>query len=141
MRQLTLLLIGLVLSCSTQAQNRMGGGDMLVQMDSDADGSITKQEFLAGREQMFTKRDRNADGYLDSEDMGQRAARGGERMKQVRDRLDTDGDGKISKNEFVSADTPLFTSADKDSNGTLNPDEIAAAKHAIQSRANERRNR
>jgi Ca2+-binding EF-hand superfamily protein len=113
---------------------------MLERMDANRDGSITKEEFAAARSEMFGQRDRNGDGYLDSEDAGTRMTRrGGERMAEARERLDTDGDGRISKDEFVSADSPLFDTADKDSNGVLDAQEIADAKAAMQARKRERR--
>ena len=138
MNKLPFLLTMLMLACSAQAQSH-ASGDRLAQMDSNSDGSITKEEFLADRERIFSKRDRNADGYLDGEDHGKRAARrGGERMNEMRDRLDENGDGKISKDEFVNPEAPLFTRADKDSNGTLDTEEISAAKQQMQSRAQRR---
>jgi Ca2+-binding EF-hand superfamily protein len=117
-----------------------GGGEMLDRMDADSDGSVTRDEFMAAREQMFSKRDRNSDGYLDSADFGERAQRrAGERIAKMREETDTDGDGKISKDEFVGAQTPLFDGADKDSNNVLDATELANAKEAMHSRMKERR--
>lgn len=122
------------------AQGLMRQGQAMERMDANKDGSVTKEEFTAARAAMFAKLDRNADGYLDKKDTGKRARRrGGDRMEQAREHLDTDGDGRISKDEFVSADSPMFAAIDKDSNGVLDPQELADAKAKMQERVKERR--
>lgn len=122
------------------AQSPSRGADKLAQMDTNADGSITREEFMSAREQMFDKRDRNSDGVLDSNDFGKRAARrGGQRMEEMLERLDTDKDGRVTREEFVSAEAPLFTRADQDSNGILDAAEIEKAKNTMQSMAHKRR--
>ena len=137
--------IALLVACSLSAsvclaQGVAGRADRFAQMDADADGSITRAEFIASRGAMFDKRDRNSDGYLDKADMGQRAARrGGERIDQMLEHLDVDKDGRVSRDEFVSADTPLFTRADQDSNGILDAAEIEKAKTPMQSKVRDRR--
>lgn len=59
-------------------------GQMMQQMDTDGDGSVSKAEFLAGAEARFTKMDKNGDGVLTKDDMptrpeGGRRAGGGRR--------------------------------------------------------------
>ena len=70
------------------AGGRMGGrgghnpGQMLQQMDTDGDGSVSKAEFVAGAEARFTKMDKNGDGVLTKDDMPARpegGRRGGRR--------------------------------------------------------------
>lgn len=137
--------VALLIACSLPAgmclaQGVTGRADRFAQMDTDADGSITRAEFIASRGVMFDKRDRNSDGYLDKADMGKRAARrGGERIEQMLEHLDADKDGKVSRDEFVSAETPLFTRADQDANGILDAAEIEKAKAAMQSKMRDRR--
>ncbi len=134
------LLVACSLSASVCLAQGAGRADRFAQMDADADGSITRAEFIASRGAMFEKRDRNSDGYLDKADMGKRAAqRGGERIDQMLEHLDVDKDGRVSRDEFVSADTPLFTRADQDSNGILDAAEIEKAKTAMQSKMRDRR--
>ena len=140
MNKPTALLTALLLSSAALAQNHPRAGQMLDRMDANNDGSVTQEEFTAARAEMFSKRDRNTDGYLDGEDAGKRMKhRGGEHMAEARDRLDKDGDGRISKDEFVNADSPLFATADKDSNGVLDAHELANAKTAMQERMKEHR--
>ncbi len=42
--------------------------------------------------------------------------------------IDTDGDGTISKKEFLAASKKRFEQADKDHEGTLTLDEFSAAQ-------------
>jgi len=140
------LLTSILLLCGSvvSAQGRLGSGDMLDRMDADNDGSVTREEFVSARGEMFTKRDQNADGYLDSADFGKRAARkarAGKKMAHMKDRLDTDNDGKISRDEFMNAGTPLFDQADDDGNDVLDPAELESAKASAKARAQEMRSR
>lgn len=141
MHKSTLLLtVLLAASPLAFAQGHPRGGQLMDRMDANKDGTITKEEFSAARAEMFAKRDRNADGYLDANDVGKRARRrGGERMAEARERLDTDNDGRISKDEFVNADSPIFAAADKDANGVLDAQELADAKAKMQELMKERR--
>lgn len=140
MRRSALLIACSLFASSALAQGAAGRADRFAQMDSNADGSVTREEFIASRAVMFEKRDRNSDGYLDSADIGERAARRrGERIEQMLEHLDLDKDGKVSRDEFVNADTPLFTRADEDSNGILDAAEIEKAKAAMQSKMRDRR--
>lgn len=58
---------------------RMGGqhqpGQMLQQMDTDGNGSVSKQEFMAAAEARFAKMDKNGDGVLSKDDMPEGGAR------------------------------------------------------------------
>ena len=38
-------------------------------MDSDGDGSVSKEEFMAHAEKKFSKKDKNGDGVLSAEEM------------------------------------------------------------------------
>jgi Ca2+-binding EF-hand superfamily protein len=129
----------LVLPVTALSQGLGRGTDFLEKMDGDGDGRVTRDEFIAGRAELFAKRDRNSDGYLDRADLGKRAARRmGNRKSDARDRLDTNGDGKISKDEFVSGDTPMFGMADKNDDGVLDSKELEAAKAAMRERMKQR---
>jgi hypothetical protein len=137
--------IALLIACSLSAslclaQGTAGRADRFAELDTDADGSITRAEFIASRGVMFEKRDRNSDGFLDKADVGKRAARrGSERIDQMLEHWDVDKDGKVSRDEFVNADTPLFTKVDQDSNGILDAAEIEKAKAGMQSNMRDRR--
>jgi len=102
--------------------------------DTNGDGVITREEFHAARERAFSKLDRNGDGYIDKDDLSGRLAgrqKAQERLAQLVTQLDKDGDGRVSKAEFVDGPTPLFDRADTDHNGELSRDEVAAMKKKL----------
>ena len=119
----------LLSGCVVLAQGREGPA--LEQADADHDGKVTKQEYVDARAAQFSRMDRNGDGFIDEADSraggnerGQRAA------KALRGRIDSNGDGKISKEEFVNAPTMLFDKFDANKDGVLDATELEAARNA-----------
>jgi hypothetical protein len=119
----------LLSNCVVLAQGREGPA--LEQADADHDGKVTKQEYVDARAAQFSRMDRNGDGFIDEADSraggnerGQRAA------KALRGRIDSNGDGKISKEEFVNAPTMLFDKFDANKDGVLDATELEAARNA-----------
>jgi Ca2+-binding EF-hand superfamily protein len=105
--------------------------------DTNGDGIITREEFLSARERAFARLDRNGDGYIDKSDMSGRLAgrqKAQERLAEMVAQFDKDGDGRLSKAEFVNGPTPLFDLADSDHNGELSKEEVAAAKQRMTER-------
>jgi Ca2+-binding EF-hand superfamily protein len=145
LRTLTAAALLSLLSASSIAQGmRHGGEGMFERADANNDGSVSKEEFIAARGQQFSKLDRNSDGYLDSSDVPERLA---ERRKQNGGgethgrQFDTDGDGKVSKDEFINGRTLIFDRADTDKNNVLDAKELTAAKETAKAAAEERRAR
>ena len=145
LRMLTAAALLSLLSVPSMAQmTRRGGEGMFERADANNDGSVTKEEFVAARGQQFARFDRNSDGYLDSNDVPKRLA---ERRKQNGGgemhggQFDGDGDGKVSKDEFINGPTLIFDRADTDKNNVLDAKELAAAKEAAKAAAEERRAR
>jgi Ca2+-binding EF-hand superfamily protein len=129
----TLLLLS---SCVALAQGRDGA--MLESADADHDGKVTRQEFTDARAAQFARLDRNGDGVVDDADSGERA-KGNQRAAAIRARLDTNSDGKISKEEFVNSPSLLFNQFDANHDEVLDAKELEAARSAAKDRLSERR--
>jgi Ca2+-binding EF-hand superfamily protein len=123
---------------------QMRGEGVFERSDANKDGTVTREEFIAARADHFAKLDRNSDGYIDSGDVPKRlAARrqqqgGGDFMVG---QFDADGDGKVSKEEFVNGPTLAFDRADTNKDNVLDAKELAAAKEAAKAKGEEWRNR
>jgi len=126
-------------SCVALAQSRDGAA--IEQADANKDGKVTRQEYVDARAAQFARMDRNGDGVVDESDSRERADQSavGKRVAAaIRGRIDTNSDGKISKDEFVNAPTMLFDRFDADKNGELDAKELEAARAAAE-RLRERR--
>lgn len=121
-------------------------GRGLMAMDENKDGKVSKAEFT-GPEPLFTRLDANKDGFIAKDEI----PGAGEKRKidpkpepakaaprgQFLMRLDKDGDGKISKSEFVGREQ-VFNRLDKNSDGFISKDELpdpAALKNALKKKA------
>lgn len=84
---------------------------------------ITRDEFLAHRAGQFARLDRNDDGVLDAADRP--ARRSGYRLfDRIAAAMDTNGDGRTTRQEFTTAPTPIFDRADQDGNDVVDPYEL-----------------
>jgi Ca2+-binding EF-hand superfamily protein len=119
----------LLSNCVVLAQGREGPA--LEQADADHDGKVTKQEYVDARAAQFSRMDRNGDGFIDDADAREGGNERGQRAaKALRGRIDSNGDGKISKEEFVNAPTMLFDKFDANKDGVLDATELEAARNA-----------
>jgi Ca2+-binding EF-hand superfamily protein len=131
-------IVSLLFASASFSQGRGGPGSILDRADTNGDGVITQEEFLASRAQQFGSRDRNDDGFIDSSDLGERAAerpRMNEAMNAMITQFDEDKDGKVSKDEFVKGGVKVFERADTDKSSSVDAKEIDAAKAALKERA------
>jgi Ca2+-binding EF-hand superfamily protein len=125
----------LIATASTHAQSRPNPAAMLESADTNKDGYVSRDEFLAARAGNFDKLDRNHDGFIDQQDVPERLRKRkqtNDRITQLRAEFDTDGDGRISRSEYAKGPTTLFDRADTDHDGKLSTQEIAAVKSALQ---------
>jgi len=111
---------------------------MLERADLDGDGRITRAEYTEARSRSFEQFDRNKDGYLDKADAsGRRFGRNrggggaGERLQQAMDFIDTDGDGRISRDEFVGGRAIMFDRADANGDNVIDEGEMRAFRDTI----------
>lgn len=140
----TFVSAALLILLSTPAMAQMRGEGIFERADANDDGSVTRDEFIAARADLFTKLDRNSDGYIDSNDVPKRLA--ARRQQQGgRDfmvgQFDADGDGKVSKEEFVNGPTLAFDRADTNKDNVLDAKELAAAKEVVKEKGEEWRSR
>jgi Ca2+-binding EF-hand superfamily protein len=137
--KVTLATVLVFASCVALAQSRDSGA--IEHADANKDGKVTRQEYIDARAAQFARMDRNGDDVVDDADSRERADQSavGKRVAAaMRARIDTNSDGKISKDEFVNAPTMLFDRFDADKNSELDAKELEAARGAAE-RLRERR--
>ena len=103
-------------------------------IDTDGDGMVSKAEWLAYQEKIFAALDKNGTGVVDekeflspSSDMATFATGGyarGLQTKAMMHKIDTDGDGTVSHDEFIAYQTKLFEMMDTNHTGSLGPQEF-----------------
>lgn len=138
-----------------------GGGMMMLQAaDANGDNNITLVEVEALQAEMFDWMDRNGDGYLSVEDRspieqrlaalrdetadgamreGRGRGRGRGRHGARHERRDADGDGRISREEFMGGEHYMFERLDADSDDVITPDELDSAVETHRERRESRR--
>ncbi|MGO7159467.1 EF-hand domain-containing protein [Rhizobium johnstonii] len=147
---------------SASGENEDGGEGMdVAQLDSDGDGYVSKAEFVAARPSdatedqagtLFDSFDSESTGSLSVDALAeamsaQQSQRpGGDDLASLLSDLDTDGDGSISKDEFVAGRPfdvtedqagTLFDSFDSEGLGSLSVDALTEAMSAEQSQRSE----
>jgi hypothetical protein len=105
-------------------------------IDTDGDGTVSKAEWLAYQEKVFAALDKNKTGEIDekeflapSSDMATFATGGyarGLQTKAMMHKIDTDGDGKVSHDEFIAYQSKVFDMMDTGKSGSLGPREFLA---------------
>ena len=97
-----LLAVGLAAGAASRAQ--AAGG--YAAMDANKDGFVSREEVLAAGDDAARKERATA------------------RRERWIERLDTDHDGRVSREEYRAWRTGLFDRLDKDKDGRLSPDEL-----------------
>jgi len=138
----TVLLIGTVGATDGLGQkaskNPSGTRVWLIAMDTDHDGTVSKEEFSAYMEAQFDKADADHDETVDKNEMEQlrrilgitnassqeTSTRGSSGPKLSMTALDKDNDGTVSKQEFIAYMQVQFDKADGDHDGTLDRNEL-----------------
>jgi Ca2+-binding EF-hand superfamily protein len=103
-------------------------------IDTDGDGTVSKAEWLAYQEKVFAALDKKKNGTVDekeflspSSDMATFATGGyarGLQTKAIMHKIDTDGDGTVSHDEFIAYQSKVFDMMDKKQSGSLGPQEF-----------------
>lgn len=92
------------------------GGHGRWNADTNGDGKVTLDEALAAAKARFDKRDKNKDGVLTKDELGER----GQRLFA---KADTNNDGKITAAERDAAVRAMFAAKDANKDGVLTKDE------------------
>lgn len=125
-----------VMAASTaQAASRTPGA-ALDKADANHDGYITRDEFKASRAAQFARLDRNDDGVVSLSEFPRLAKSSrpkARKLKTVISHADHDGDGRVTRAEFVDGPSPLFDRADGDHDGRLSRDEVTAVREQLES--------
>lgn len=82
-----------------------GQNTYLMRLDRDNDKAVTLDEYLKRRTETFTRQDKNQDGVLEESELalggpGRRVQNAEQRLQTLMQRLDQDGDGKLTRAEF-----------------------------------------
>lgn len=124
--------------------------------DANSDNTITRAEMESLQGEMFVWMDRTGDGFLDEADQSpvrqrlraiqeaRRAESGNERPRRrpgrrggpesELHRADTNGDRRVSRDEFMAAAMNGFERLDTDEDNRVTPDELDAAVERRQGR-------
>jgi hypothetical protein len=107
---------------------------MMHKIDTNHDGKITKEEWLAYQEKVWKALDKDANGVVNEKQflapspaMASFATGGYARGLQTHEmmrKIDKDGDGTISHDEFIADQTALFDLMDTGHAGAVGPREF-----------------
>lgn len=101
---------------------------LLVLMDMDKSGTVTRQEFMNFMEKTFARLDIDKNGELYVEELRHLRLRditpGGDQVKQLVLLMDEDKNGRVSKHEFMHFMELEFARLDTDSNNELESKEL-----------------
>ena len=111
--------------------------DMMKMLDADGNHMVTSDEFNSYYGSIFDTLDTDKDGSIDAKewvgtkgDQKISVATGGYsrelRSMKMMGKMDTDGDHKVTKAEFVSYHQSLFTAMDKSGDKEIDPQEWLA---------------
>jgi hypothetical protein len=108
--------------------------DEMHKIDTDGDGTISREEWLAYQEKVWGAFPKDKSGNVDEKAFTTRSgamasfATGGYarglQTPEMMHKIDTNGDGTISHDEFIAYQTKVFDMMDTNHTGSLGPQEF-----------------
>ncbi len=127
-----IILAGMLTGAGAQAGG-MGhmGAEYFKEMDTNNDGSLTKEEMSAARVQRMGAADTDKDGFISAAELGEHRAammraNQDKHFTWFSERFDANKDGKVSTDEIKAFEPPFFAKADANSDGKLSEEEMKA---------------
>ena len=106
------------------------GARFLEQYDANKDRAVSAEELTAGRDARLKAFDADADGKLSLKEFEALwLERMRERMVDAFQRLDADGDAKVTAGEFARPSDRRFTWMDRNGDNQVTMDEMRAGRH------------
>ena len=125
-----LLLLLLITGCATSGTSpddqyfTDSKRQLLNLWDVSSDGTITCEDVERLKLYRFAYSDSNNDGLLTLAEMNPAPWAGGDRAPQTHEKFDSNGDGSVSRDEFMLNASPEFSELDADNNCTVSDQEI-----------------
>lgn len=132
-----------IAASTANADDRNYAGKRFERIDADNDGRITLEEMMGRVDDRFDAADTDRDGVISMEEMIARIERRRleRRARRMLNRMDFDGDGKVTKTELKNRARKRFALADRNDDGVVEKSEMRkrGRKHRGHGRRHDRR--